>query len=102
MPLRAVIYGSDRLINIVFPNINKEWFYHNHRAYFIDPKAVCQVTNEKSTVRNMVELLYEEGNPIPRRSQLTVDVLTTNHIDSVIAEAGSKPVKGFWDIIRGR
>jgi hypothetical protein len=102
MLFRAVIYDISHGINILWINNKGNWFNFRGRSYRKDMKAVRQVMTKGNQIKGTVEAIYIEGNPIPIFSKLDVKAATKEHWDSMIAKAGNKPQKGFWDMLLGR
>lgn len=102
MIFRAIIYSVDHGINILWIKNKENWFSFRGRSYRKDRDAVCQVMEKGSKIKGTVESLYIEGNPIPLRSKMNVKLATKEHWDSIIAEAGNKPSKSFWDALLKR
>ena len=102
MLFRAVIYSIDHSINLVWVNVKGNWFNFRGRSYRKDRSAICQVMQKGNRIKNIVEAIYIEGDPIPLRSKLEVKKVTKDHWDALIAEAGNKPSKGFWAQLLGR
>jgi hypothetical protein len=94
MLFRAVIYGIDHRINILWINPNSNWFTCNNRSYRIDRKAVCQVVEKGGSLKGIVELLYVEGDPVPIGSDLDVKKITIEHLKERISESTNQPEKG--------
>jgi len=105
MLFRAVFYGVDRSISLEWVNtdiLEGYWFKHKKRSYRLDREAICQVMEKGNRIKGTVEALYIEGFPLPLRSNLNVKTVTQEHLKETMSKAGNKPVKSFWDRIRGR
>jgi len=96
MVFRAVIYSVDHTIHIVYPKISGNWFDFNGRSYRVDRNAVRQVLNKGLKIRNFVESIYFEGNPIPKFSKMKKEKVLQELWDLMVAKTGNKPTKGFW------
>ena len=104
MPFRAIIYSLDHTPNYIYLNDSVgNWFNFNGGAYRRDRKAVAQVVTKGNKIKNLVESLYVEGNPIPLFSDLKIEVVTEEHWDQKFALAGNRPVgSGFFARLMGK
>jgi hypothetical protein len=102
MLLRAIMLGMNHSINICYIDTKQNWFDFNNRSYFIDEEAVCQVMEKDQRIKNTVELIYYEGNPLPDRSKLTVEDTAFQHLLELTSRSVNNPAKSFWAWIRGR
>ena len=88
---RAKIYSNLKGIETCYPNGKSNWFNFNGRSYRKDRKATAQVLEKGNRIKNLVESIYIEGNPIPLHSTLKLEEITQEHWDEKLAEAGNKP-----------
>ena len=102
MLFRAVIYGIDHGINIMWLTDAGNWFNFRGRSYRKDRNAVRQVIEKGNQIRGKVEAIYMEGNPLPIFSKLDVKAITKEHWDELVAKAGNNPNCGFWKTIFGK
>jgi hypothetical protein len=99
---RAKIYSNIKGIQTCFPNDKGFWFNFNGRSYRKDRKAMAQVIEKGKRVKNLVESIYIEANPIPLHSNLKLEEVTQEHWDEKLAEAGNKPESdGFFSRLFG-
>ena len=104
MLFKAVFYGPDHRISIRWVDTSKvqNWFSHEHRSYFIDRAAICQVVEKEGQLKGIVEALYIEGNPVPLRSTVDPYEITITHRKELQSAATNKPQSGFWSKLLGR
>ena len=104
MPFRAIIFSLDHTPNYIYLNDSVgDWFTWNKGAYRRDRKAVAQVVTKGKQIKNLVESLYVEGNPIPLFSDLKIEVVTKEHRDQIYSKARNKPAdSGFFARLMGK
>ncbi len=106
MLFRAIIYGTEHRIYLLYPNNQGNWFNFRGKGYRKDRKAIRQVTQKGTDTRprrmQIVECIYTEGNPIPRGSNLDIMAISKEHLQEKMSSAANKPSKGFWDYLHGR
>ena len=100
---RAIIYSLGHVPHCIYLKDSVgNWFNWNGGAYRRDRKAVAQVMRKGGKIKNLVESLYVEGNPIPLFSDLKIETVTAEHWDQKFALAGNRPqAAGFWARLRG-
>ena len=100
MLFRAILLKLDHSIKNFYLETGSNWFDANQRSYFKDSEAVCQVMTEGNQIRDIVEIILVEGNPLPIRSSLDVADVTVQHVKELISKESNRPGKTFLDILR--
>ena len=99
---RAKIYSNLKGILTCFPNDKGNFFNFNGRSYRKDRKAAAQVIEKGKRVKNLVESIYIEGNPIPLHSTLKIEDIGQELWDQKHAEEGNRPTSdNFFSRIFG-
>jgi len=102
MLTRAVIYGLEHGISILWLNQHGKSFSFKGELYAKDREAFTQVIEDENKISGIVESLYIEGDPIPLGSKMNPIDLLTEIMDESFSESTTKPHKGFWDTILRR
>ena len=92
--------GLDHSITPVLLNTKDNWFDFKGRSYYKDSEAVNQVMEEGDEVKDIVEAIYVETNPLPLGSVLNVKDLTVTHFESLISKESNRPGKGFLESLK--
>jgi hypothetical protein len=100
MLFRAVMVGLNHSIKPMLINTAENWFDYNGRSYFKDTDAVFQVVEEGDEIKNIVEAIYLETNPLPFRSKLDAGEVTLTHFEYLISKEANKPALGFWESLK--
>lgn len=101
MSLRIVMYVG-RFPRIFYIKPETKWFTYKKGSYRVDPEAICQVLNKGDRIKGTVELLYNEGYPLPLRSKLDPRKVTLEHAQEIRSTVFNQPKKGFFDLILRR
>jgi hypothetical protein len=102
MLFRAILLKLDHSIKMFWLETGSNWFDANNRSYFKDGDAVCQVMEEGNQIKDTVEAIYIEGNPLPLRSALDVADITVQHVEELISKESNRPAKNLLDILLRR
>jgi hypothetical protein len=84
------MHTIDHKIKSIYPKDGGNWFNFNGRSYRKDTEAVKTVSEKDHQVRELVELIYVEGDPIPRGSKLNVIEVSNEHLDEIVSKSANK------------